>query len=127
MKLLRLLKESLSPSQDRMKKSYDDLVSSRRNLTSSILLSRKEYDDKYGDLSNKIKNRKRKGKGTIYSPTDLNSLQLSYRVSNEKNFQILRKVNELETDVMDLLNSRGVVVFDQDDFDEENVFIPRDQ
>lgn len=125
MKLLNLLKESLSPSSKLMRKSYEDLVSSRKNLTQSILLSKKEFDDKQRKLSNDIKKRVKNSEGDLPNPLDTLKNNTSYTLSNQKNIEVLRRIQELETDVMSLINNRGIEVSYEDDFEEEEILIPK--
>ena len=125
MKLLNLLKESLSPSSKLMRKSYEDLVSSRKNLTQSILLSKKEFDEKQRKLSNDIKKRVKNSEGDLPNPLDTLKNNTSYTLSNQKNIEVLRRIQELETDVMSLINNRGIEVSYEDDFEEEEILIPK--
>ena len=125
MKLLNLLKESLSPSSKLMRKSYENLVSSRKNLTQSILLSKKEFDDKQRKLSNDIKKRVKNSEGDLPNPLDTLKNNTSYTLSNQKNIEVLRRIQELETDVMSLINNRGIEVSYEDDFEEEEILIPK--
>ena len=125
MKLLQLLKENIYPSTKLMRKSYDDLVSSRRNLQRSILVSRKEYDERQRKLSKEIEGRVRDDEGRLLNPMDTLNNKTSYTLSNQKNIEVLRKLQDLETDVMSLLNNRGIGVFDEDDFEEEEILIPK--
>ncbi len=125
MKLLQLLKESIYPSTKLMSKSYDDLVSSRRNLQRSILVSRKEYDERQRKLSKEIEGRVRDDEGRLPNPMDTLNNKTSYSLSNQRNIEVLRRIQELETDVMSLLNNRGIGVFDEDDFEEEEILIPK--
>ena len=125
MKLLNLLKESLSPSSKLMRKSYEDLVSSRKNLTQSILLSKKEFDDKQRKLSKDIKKRVKNSEGDLPNPLDTLKNNTSYTLSNQKNIEVLRRIQELETDVMSLINNRGIEVSYEDDFEEEEILIPK--
>ncbi len=125
MKLLQLLKESIYPSTKLMRKSYDDLVSSRRNLQRCILVSRKEYDERQRKLSKEIEGRVKDKDGNLRNPMDTLNNKTSYTLSNQRNIEVLRRIQELETDVMSLLNNRGIGVFDEDDFEEEEILIPR--
>jgi len=125
MKLLNLLKESIYPSTKLMRKSYDDLVSSRRNLQRSILVSRKEYDERQRKLSKEIEGRVRDDEGRLLNPMDTLNNKTSYTLSNQRNIEVLRRIQELETDVMSLLNNRGIGVFDEEDFEEEEILIPK--
>ena len=125
MKLLKLLKESIYPSTKLMRKSYDDLVSSRRNLQRSIFLSRREYDERQRKLSKEIERRVKDKDGKLLNPMDTLNNKTSYTLSNQRNIEVLRRIQELETDVMSLLNNRGIGVFDEDDFEEEEILIPR--
>ena len=125
MKLLQLLKESIYPSTKLMRKSYDDLVSSRRNLQRSILVSRKEYDERQRKLSKEIEGRIKNKDGDLPNPMDTLNNKTSYTLSNQKNIEVLRRIQELETDVMSLLNNRGIGVFDEEDFEEEEILIPK--
>ena len=127
MKLLNLLKESLSPSSKLMRKSYEDLVSSRKNLTQSILLSKKEFDDKQRKLSNDIKKRVKNSEGDLPNPLDTLKNNTSYTLSNQKNIEVLRRIQELETDVMSLINNRGIGVSFVDDFDDVSILLPREE
>ena len=125
MKLLKLLTETFSPSNKLMRKSYDDLVSSRKSLTQSILLSRREYDERQRKLSKEIEGRVKNKEGDLPNPMDTLNNRTSYTLSNQKNIEVLRRIQELETDVMSLLNNRGIGVFDEEDFEEEEILIPR--
>ena len=125
MKLLHLLKESIYPSTKLMRKSYDDLVSSRRNLQRSILVSRKEYDERQRKLSKEIEGRVKDKDGDLPNPMDTLNNKTSYTLTNQRNIEVLRRIQELETDVMSLLNNRGIGVFDEDDFEEEEILIPK--
>ena len=125
MKLLHLLKESIYPSTKLMRKSYDDLVSSRRNLQRSILVSRKEYDERQRKLSKEIEGRVKDKDGDLPNPMDTLNNKTSYTLSNQRNIEVLRRIQELETDVMSLLNNRGIGVFDENDFEEEEILIPK--
>ena len=49
----------------------------------------------------------------------------SYTLSNQRNIEVLRRIQELETDVMSLLNNRGIEVLDVGVFEEEEILIPR--
>jgi len=125
MKLLKLLKESIYPSTKLMRKSYEDLVSSRKSLTQSILLSRREFDEKQRKLSKEIEGREKNKDGDLPNPMDTINNRTSYTLSNQKNIEVLRRIQELETDVMSLLNNRGIGVLDVGDFEEEEILIPR--
>ena len=125
MKLLQLLNESIYPSTKLMRKSYDDLVSSRRNLQRSILVSRKEYDERQRKLSKEIEGRVKDKDGNLPNPMDTLNNKTSYTLSNQRNIEVLRRIQELETDVMSLLNNRGIGVFDEEDFEEEEILIPK--
>ena len=125
MKLLQLLNESIYPSTKLMRKSYDDLVSSRRNLQRSIFLSRKEYDERQRKLSKEIKGRVRDKDGKLLNPIDTVDNKTSYTLSSQRNIEVLRRIQELETNVMSLLNNRGIGVFDENDLEEEEILIPR--
>ena len=125
MKLLQLLKESVYPSTKLMRKSYDDLVSSRRNLQRSILVSRKEYDERQRKLSKEIEGRVKDKDGDLPNPMDTLNNKTSYTLTNQRNIEVLRRIQELETDVMSLLNNRGIGVFDENDFEEEEILIPK--
>ena len=125
MKLLKLLTESVYPSTKLMRKSYDDLVSSRKSLTQSILLSRKEFDERQRKLSKEIIGRVKDKDGDLPNPMDTINNRTSYTLSNQRNIEVLRRIQELETDVMSLLNNRGIGVFDEEDFEEEGILIPR--
>ena len=125
MKLLQLLKESIYPSTKLMRKSFDDLVSSRKSLTQSILLSRREFDERQRKLSKEIEGRVKDKDGDLPNPMDTLNNRTSYTLSNQRNIEVLRRIQELETDVMSLLNNRGIGVFDEEDFEEEEILIPR--
>ena len=125
MKLLQLLNESIYPSTKLMRKSYDDLVSSRRNLQRSIFLSRKEYDERQRKLSKEIEGRVKDKDGKLLNPIETLDNKTSYTLNNQKNISVLRRIQGLETDVMSLLNNRGIPVFDEDDFDNEEILIPK--
>ena len=125
MKLLKLLKENIYPSTKLMRKSYDDLVSSRRNLQRSIVVSRREYDERQRKLSKEIEGRVKDKDGDLPNPMDTLNNKTSYTLSNQRNIEVLRRIQELETDVMSLLNNRGIGVFDEDDFEEEEILIPK--
>ena len=125
MKLLQLLKESIYPSTKLMRKSFDDLVSSRKSLTQSILLSRREFDERQRKLSKEIKGRVKDKDGDLPNPMDTLNNRTSYTLSNQRNIEVLRRIQELETDVMSLLNNRDIGVFDEEDFEEEEILIPK--
>ena len=108
-----------------MRKSYDDLVSSRRNLQRSIVVSRREYDERQRKLSKEIEGRVKDKDGDLPNPMDILNNKISYTLSNQRNIEVLRRIQELETDVMSLLNNRGIGVFDEDDFEEEEILIPK--
>ena len=124
-KLLNLLTETFSPSTKLMRKSYEDLVSSRKSITQSILLSRKEFDERQRKLSKEIIGRVKDRDGDLPHPMDTLNNRTSYTLSNQRNIEVLRRIQELETDVMSLLNNRGIGVFDEEDFEEEEILIPR--
>ena len=125
MKLLQLLKENVYPSTKLMRKSYDDLVSSRKHLQRSILVSRKEYDERQRKLSRKITGRVKDRGGELPNPMDTLNNKTSYTLSNQRNIEVLRRIQELETDVMSLINNRGIEVSYEDDFEEEEILIPK--
>ena len=108
-----------------MRKSYDDLVSSRKHLQRSILVSRKEYDERQRKLSKEIEGRVKDKDGKLLNPMDTLNNKTSYTLSNQRNIEVLRRLQELETDVMSLLNNRGIGVFDENDFEEEEILIPK--
>ena len=125
MKLLNIIKESIYPSSKLMMMSYENLVSSRRNLQRCILVSRKEYLEKQNRLSARIEKRVKNKDGSLPTQIDSFDNRTSYTITNQKNIQVLRRLQELETDVMNLLNGRGVDVFDVDDFEEEVILVPK--
>ena len=108
-----------------MMMSYENLVSSRRNLQRCILVSRKEYLEKQNRLSARIEKRVKNEDGSLPTQIDSFDNRTSYTITNQKNIQVLRRLQELETDVMNLLNGRGVDVFDVDDFEEEVILVPK--
>ena len=87
-KLLNLLKESVYPSTKLMRKSYEDLVSSRKSLTQSILLSRREYDERQRKLSKEIEGRVKDRDGDLPNPMDTLNNRTSYTLSNQRNIEV---------------------------------------
>ena len=100
-------------------------MSSRINLQRSILLSRKEFDERQSKLSKEIIGRVKDKDGDLPNPIDTINNRTFYTLSNQRNIEVLRRIQELETDVMSLLNNRGIGVFDEADFEEEGILIPR--
>ena len=50
-----------------------------------------------------------------------------YTLSNQKNIEGLRRIQELETDVMSLINNRGIEVSYVDDFDDVSILLPQEE
>ena len=125
MYLQPLLLEGVYPSTRLLVQSYEDLVSSRKSLTRSILLSRKEFDSRQEKLSHDIRKRVKDSDGKLPNPSETIDSRTSYILSNQRNTEVLRTIQSLETDVMTLLNNRGIQVGFVDDFEEESVLTPR--
>ena len=73
----------------------------------------------------KIEGRVKDKDGKLLNPMDTLNNKTSYTLTNQKNIEVFRRIQELETDVMSLLNNRGIGVFDEEDFEEEEILIPR--
>ena len=125
MYLQPLLLEGVYPSTRLLVQSYEDLVSSRKSLTRSILLSRKEYDSRQKKLSQDIRKRVKDSDGKLVNPSETLDLRTSYTLSNQRNTEVLRTIQSLETDLMTLLNNRGIQVGFVDDYEEESVLTPK--
>ena len=120
-----LLSEGIYPSTRLLVQSYEDLVSSRKSLTKSILLSRKEFDKRQERLSYDIRNRVKDEDGNPTNPSQQLDNRTSYSLSTKRNTDVLRRIQELEVDVMTLLNNRGIQIGFEDDYEEESIIIPR--
>ena len=124
MKMKPLL-EGIYPSTRLLVQSYEDLVSSRKSLTKSILLSRKEFDKRQKKLSYDIRNRVKDEDGNPTNPSQQLDNRTSYSLSTKRNTDVLRRIQELEVDVMSLLNTRGIEIGFESDYEEESIIIPR--
>ena len=120
-----LLLEGIYPSTRLLVQSYEDLVSSRKSLTRSILLSRKEFDKRQERLSYDIRNRVKDDEGNPPNPSQQLDNRTSYSLSTKRNTDVLRRIQELEVDVMTLLNNRGIQIGFESDYEEESIIIPR--
>ena len=65
--------------------------------------------------------------GNLPNPLDTLKNNTSYTLSNQKNIEVLRRIQELETDVMSLINNRGIEVSYVDDFDDVSILLPREE
>ena len=84
-----------------------------------------DFRQRQRKLSKEIIGRVKDKDGDLPNPMDTINNRTSYTLSNQKNIEVLRRIQELETDVMSLLNNRGIGVFDEEDFEEEEILIPR--
>ena len=125
MYLQPLLLEGVYPSTRLLVQSYEDLVSSRKSLTRSILLSRQEYNSRQKKLSQDIRKRVKDSDGKLVNPSETLDNRTSYTLSNQRNTEVLRMIQSLETDLMTLLNNRGIEVGFVDDYEEESVLTPK--
>lgn len=132
MKLSSLLKEDKTLPQpvnsfESFYWSYYYLVRSRRMIERSIVQGKSELNKTVRDLKHRIDNRIKRKDGTLVSPLEPGEKQTSHYIWNKKQIEFLKQVQDLESTWLNLLSSRGLDMFDEEDIEEKTFFKMREE
>ena len=132
MKLSSLLKEVQSKpipknSYESFYWSYYYIVRSRRMIERSIVQGKMELNRTIKDLNHRIENRVKDKNGDLTSPLEVHEKKTNHFVWNKRQVEFLKQVQNLESTWLNLLSSRGLDMFDEEDIEEKTFFKMRDE
>ena len=128
MKLIDIIKENLTfnkNSYDMFVDGYKYLVLCRKTVSNSIIKQKQERKRSEKRIKEAIDKREKKKDGSLWSQSDLYNVNFSHNIWNKQYIGYLKRVQQLESDWLQLLSDVGVEMFSGDDVEEIELLVPR--